>query len=415
MKRPFILLFLLLLLSTTWGARPPAAHSQTSPPTPHLVQPGDTWTALAARYGVDASTLQAMPPMNRQRQPVIGTTLSLPAGVAERMGKLARTGGGGLLQTAVRTQTSPWSLVLGNDLRHPYRPSFYAPLFIPGGSEPPRDLPPGFHSLELSQIPARPGQALAFRAQSSRPLTITATLANQPVATFQNGRYLLGLTGTGAFFGKGAPDFTIEVDHTYLWSQPWLFVDNTWEFQQLTLTGEAAEIDQQSIEEERRRLFQIWSQITPQPQWRAPFTLPISDYLGISSRYGARRSYNGGPYRTYHEGVDFSAYGGTPVYAPAAGTVALAETLYVRGGAVILDHGLGIYSGYYHMSAVKVEAGQVVQPGQMLGEVGTSGLSTGNHLHWDLLVAETWVDASAWTEQNMACWILEGLGERCQQ
>lgn len=90
----------------------------------------------------------------------------------------------------------------------------------------------------------------------------------------------------------------------------------------------------------------------------------------MSANYGARRSYNGGPYPTYHEGVDFSAYAGTPVMAPAAGTVALAEPLTVRGGAVILDHGLGVYTGYYHLSAIHATVGQQVQPGDVLGEAG---------------------------------------------
>jgi murein DD-endopeptidase MepM/ murein hydrolase activator NlpD len=64
--------------------------------------------------------------------------------------------------------------------------------------------------------------------------------------------------------------------------------------------------------------------------WQGPFQLPIADYLAISATYGGRRSYNGGPYRTYHEGVDFSAYRGTPVYAPAGGKVVLAEQLFSR-------------------------------------------------------------------------------------
>ena len=80
-----------------------------------------------------------------------------------------------------------------------------------------------------------------------------------------------------------------------------------------------------------------------------------------------------------------------------------------------LDHGLGIYTGYYHMSSVAVTRGEVVQPGRLLGEVGTTGLSTGNHLHWDLLVNATWVDAAAWLEQDTACWVLAGLGQSCEE
>ena len=68
------------------------------------------------------------------------------------------------------------------------------------------------------------------------------------------------------------------------------------------------------------------------------------------------------------------------------------------------------------MSKISVmEAGTAVSPGYPLGAVGTTGLSTGNHLHWDLLVGTTWVDAAAWLEQDMGCWILTGLGQGCDE
>ena len=226
---------------------------------------------------------------------------------------------------------------------------------------------------------------------------------------------LIGLTGTGAFFGTHQSVLRIQVGNAPPWEQPWQFRDPAnWAYQELTLTGTAAQIDQQSIEEERARLFEIWEKNSGAAQWHAPFQLPINNFLTISSTFGARRSYNGGPYRTYHEGVDFAAYGGTPVLAPAGGTVVVAEFLYVRGGAVIIDHGLGIYTGFYHLSSLAVVPGDVVTPGQIIGEVGTTGLSTGNHLHWDLLVDGVWVDAQAWLAQGMDCWILAGLNQPCE-
>jgi murein DD-endopeptidase MepM/ murein hydrolase activator NlpD len=199
-----------------------------------------------------------------------------------------------------------------------------------------------------------------------------------------------------------------------LWTQPWLVTPGQWTFEQITYTGQAATIDAETIRQERERLAAIWGQFTAQPYWSADFAEPLRDYLGYSSLYGARRSYGGGPYDRYHEGLDFSAYGGTTVHAPAAGHVVLAEQLAARGGAVIIDHGLGVFSGYYHLSEVLVPAGQMVAPGDQLGRVGSTGLSTGNHLHWDLLVGGIWVDPAAWREGRMACWLLEGLGLPCE-
>lgn len=379
-----------------------------------VVQPGDTWQALAWRYKVEEETLRAAyPHPNPLRQPVIGDAIQIPAAGEERNGQLFRSGAGGLLQLAVRTDQNPWALALANEIEHPHRPLFWRPIFVDRGDTPPRDLPAGFTSLELSQVPAQPGRALAFRGMARGVSSLTARLGSLPFNGIVNGRRVVGIGGTGAFFRPGAPELSIAPEGAPAWTQPWRFVDDVWDYDQVTLTGEAAEIDQEAIAAERARLFQVWSQVTPEPQWTGPFELPIFNYLRVSSNYGARRSYNGGPYASYHEGVDFSAYEGTPVYASAAGTVVVAERLYVRGGAVIVDHGLGVYSGYYHMSAVHAEVGQQIEPGDLVGEVGTTGLSSGNHLHWDLLTAATWVDAAAWREDRMGCWILEGWGRPC--
>lgn len=390
-----------------------AAQDPVIPPQTILVQPGDTWAAVALRFNVEAADLQILNPhMNRRRQPAIGRSITLPAHADSRSGLLVRTGEGGLVQTAAAHSQSPWAIAALNGLASPYRPTFQRPLYIPADGLI-LDFPAGMTSIELSMMPAAAGHALGMRGATQTEQTITAELDGLPIAIATAGARFAGVVGTGAFYAGGEPELVIRVGDNPPWSQPWAFDPREWEYQELTLTGEAAQIDQQARDEERARLRQLWTQITPEPLWDAAFQTPVADFLQVSANYGARRSYNGGPYLTYHEGVDFSAYGGTPVLAPAAGTVVLAEPLYVRGGAVIIDHGLGIFSGYYHLSAVHATAGQQVRPGDLLGEVGTTGLSTGNHLHWDLLVNGIWVDAAAWQEQNLACWLLDGLGKSC--
>ncbi|WP_420644595.1 peptidoglycan DD-metalloendopeptidase family protein [Candidatus Leptofilum sp.] len=403
-----------LLCLFTLGLTQTLTQAQPNNAFPLLVQSGDNWAALAVRFQTDEALLRQLNPHpNPQRQPTIGTELILPETAVPQTGSLIRPFGT-LLATAAQHQTSPWLLALRNNHTSPHRPALHQLLFIPNSTTTPRDLPAGFTSLELSQTVGKPGQAVGLRAVLDSEQPVTAVLGNNEIGVFANGRFLVGLTGTGAFFGTQQPSLQIQVASAPLWEQPWQFRDSdSWTFQQLTLTGTAAQIDQQSIAEERERLFAIWEKDSDTPQWNTPFQLPIDNFLEISSDYGARRSYNGGPYRTYHEGVDFAAYGGTPVLAPAGGTAVVAEFLYVRGGAVIIDHGLGIYSGYYHLSSIAIAPGDVVTPGQLLGEVGTTGLSTGNHLHWDLLVDAIWVDAQAWIEQGMSCWILAGLNGAC--
>lgn len=413
-RKPFLLFVAVAVAALFTGA----VHAQDSGDPPlaeHVVLPGDTWAALALRYGVSQETLrQTNWHPNPARNPVIGDKLTLPPVIEEeRMGRLYRGYDGGLLGLALTYNLDMWELAAAIGLKHPNRPLHGQALFLPSGDSPPRDLPAGFQSLELSAVPAQPGWPLAFRAMGDPAGDITAHLGTAQFDSFVNTPHLVGVGGTGAFFEPGAPELTVIVGDTHLWAQPWRVITGTWEFDQITLTGEAAAIDQEAIAAERERMFQIWTQVTPQPLWRASFRRPIEDFLQISSTYGARRSYNGGPYSSYHEGVDFSAYAGTPVFASGDGVVVLAEQLYVRGGAVVIDHGLGIYSGYYHMSEVHAVPGQTISAGDIVGEVGSEGLSSGNHLHWDLLVAATWVDASAWHERDLACWILEGWGTPC--
>jgi murein DD-endopeptidase MepM/ murein hydrolase activator NlpD len=415
-----LLLVLMWLSSLSWlaGAQSPQPYlndrlSQVA--TTHLVEPGDTWASLTLRYGVPVADLQAAAGhLNSRREPAIGATLPLPPYGAETRGALLRMNEGGLLATAVQSGTSPWQLALANGLPSPYQPGLWRPLLLPG-DQPVRELPGGVAAIALTPEAPVPGQALAghFRLRDGE-VRLAVALDGLPWAVTVQDDNAVAVGGTGAFAAPGQPELSVQAGTQPVWRQPWVVADRDWVFQQLTLTGDAAAIDQASIQAERERLAGLWSQVTPAAQWNAPFRLPIADYLEVSADYGARRSYNGGPYRSYHEGTDFSAYAGTPVTAPAAGTVVLAEPLFVRGGAVIVDHGLGIFTGYYHLSSVLATPGQRVEPGDILGEVGTTGLSTGNHLHWDLIVNSTWVDAMRWLEADTACWLLDVLGSACQ-
>ena len=102
----------------------------------------------------------------------------------------------------------------------------------------------------------------------------------------------------------------------------------------------------------------------------------------ISGVYGSQRIYNGTP-KSPHYGVDVAVPTGTPVHAPTAGVVTLAEPdLFYSGGTVILDHGYGLSSSFLHMSKVHVVVGQEIRTGDLIGEVGATGRATGPHLDW---------------------------------
>jgi murein DD-endopeptidase MepM/ murein hydrolase activator NlpD len=145
------------------------------------------------------------------------------------------------------------------------------------------------------------------------------------------------------------------------------------------------------IASEAKRLAALFTQTTPRA-WRGTFELPVPGTA--TSSFGRLTVLNGEP-RGRHQGADFRAGTGTPVVAPNAGRVVMAEDLYFSGNTVVIDHGLGMFSLLAHLSRIDVTAGTEVSRRQMLGLSGATGRVTGPHLHWALRLSEFSVDPLA--------------------
>src|SRR5262249_32668006 len=143
--------------------------------------------------------------------------------------------------------------------------------------------------------------------------------------------------------------------------------------------------------EETQKLRAIFSTVTPERLWEGAFRVPL-DGVTTGGNFGRRRVLNGQP-GSPHSGVDFPAPAGTPVHAAQAGRVVLAEPLFFSDNTVLIDHGLGIYTFYGHLSAMSVQPGEAVEAGTVLGKVGATGRVTGPHLHWGLTVDRERVNA----------------------
>jgi len=153
-------------------------------------------------------------------------------------------------------------------------------------------------------------------------------------------------------------------------------------------------LDPEVLVQEERYLAGVFGQVTWPPRWTGGFRRPVTG--PISSAFGSRRSYAGGVLSAPHLGVDLAVPAGTPVIAAADGRGALAEGLRVRGNAGVIDHGLGVYTAYYHLSQIRVQPGQEVRAGDLLGLAGSTGLATGPHLHWELRVFGVPADPLGW-------------------
>ena len=137
-------------------------------------------------------------------------------------------------------------------------------------------------------------------------------------------------------------------------------------------------------DEERQRLREIFDRVTPERLWNGKFRVPL-DGVTSGSNFGKRRILNGNP-GSPHGGADLPGATGTPVHAAQRGRVVLADELFFAGNTVVVDHGLGVYTFYGHLSEISARVGDILEAGDVLGKVGATGRVTGPHLHWGLTV-----------------------------
>jgi murein DD-endopeptidase MepM/ murein hydrolase activator NlpD len=134
----------------------------------------------------------------------------------------------------------------------------------------------------------------------------------------------------------------------------------------------------------------IYETMTPERYWSEAFQVPVRGATD-GRNFGHRRVFNGQP-RAPHSGADLRARAGTAIYAANRGRVVLAKDLFYSGNAVFIDHGLGVYTTYLHLSRIDVALGDIVELGQQLGLAGATGRVTGPHLHWGVRILDARVD-----------------------
>lgn len=140
---------------------------------------------------------------------------------------------------------------------------------------------------------------------------------------------------------------------------------------------------------EAREITDIHGTISGEALWSGTFVVPIAG--GTGSNFGKRRVFNGES-RNPHNGADLKAATGTPIRSTNRGRVVLAKELFYTGNTVIVDHGLGIYTLYAHLSRIDVKKDAIVERGQLVGLAGATGRVTGPHLHWGARVQGARVD-----------------------
>ena len=165
--------------------------------------------------------------------------------------------------------------------------------------------------------------------------------------------------------------------------------------QSLTLPENMVTLDRDTLRRVRKEsaeFSKLWDIHTPKRYWHGNFVRPVPGRL--STPFGLGRILNGEP-RSPHSGVDLRAKVGEPVRAANHGRIVLVGDFFFHGKAVVIDHGWGLYSMYFHLSRVNVSKGDLVGRSYVIGLAGSTGRATGPHLHWGVRLGGARVDPFA--------------------
>jgi len=314
-----------------------------------------------------------------------------------------------LLEASVLADIDPSNLISLNNL-----PGSWAALpgdILYSASESktetgPNGMPSAFEDVSVSPVVMKQGGTVVITIKSAAGVTLGGTLVDKPLHFFptEDGKQV-ALQGIYAFLSPGSYPLILEAtlpDGTKQSFQQMVFVQTGY-YPSESLVVPPSMIDPTVTVPELTELTALVAPASSQKYWSDIFKSPASlfpDGMCFSSRFGNIRSYNGGPFDSFHTGLDFCGGTGLQITAPADGVVIFAGPLTVRGNATIIDHGWGIYSGIWHQSEIKVKVGQTVKAGDAIGIVGGTGRVTGPHLHWEVWVNGIQVDPMDWLENK---------------
>ena len=372
----------------------------------HVVQPGETLSTIATRYNSTLDSLSTLNYIANSNSLYVGENIQVAQGAT---GSLPYE-----LVSLRRVQPGDYWFALAAEYQIPAARlaeinglDMYAPLqvgqalIIPDTDSAGRfvNLPLPMTDFQLSPLPATQGQTLSAAVITGGNSQVTGRILDRDIQFTQDGNTHHAMIGLHAFTTPGI--YALQMQITDEAGRQSSYEARVY-VQDGSYTQEVIEIpeDRQNllatevVQAELDRVSAVMSGFTSERFFGGLMSLPSTG--PVTSRFGTRRSYNGSGYDTFHGGTDFGGAPGSLVLAAAAGTVVLAEPLNVRGNAIIIDHGWGVYTGYWHLTQIYVANGQLVQRGDPIGTLGSTGLVTGAHLHWEMWVGGVQVDPLQW-------------------
>jgi murein DD-endopeptidase MepM/ murein hydrolase activator NlpD len=404
---------------------PGSGVTPSEQPVSHVVQAGETLRSIAELYNLSVDVLAAQNNITHPNTIYVGQVLKISGEVTPNptveppLAPADASSSNSLIhlvqpgETLYRIATSYGlsvnDLARANNITDPTIIYAGQQLIIPG-VEPPQlalDLPSTITSLDLTPLILVEGQTGRMRLTTSVPMTITGTLLgrNIAVASEQGNTSHTILIGVPVFTEAGIGPLVLALadtagQNTDLTINIQVAAGNYGSEYINLLSGRSDLLDPSVEEPEQNLVSGIMSVFTPTRFWNGPMGLPAA--APIISPFGRKRAFNGGAFDHYHSGTDFGGAAGTPILAAAPGYVMFAGALDVRGNATIIDHGWGVFTGYWHQTVQSVHVGDFVTTGQVIGTIGSTGRVSGPHLHWELWVNGVPVDPMQWVQQSFS-------------
>jgi murein DD-endopeptidase MepM/ murein hydrolase activator NlpD len=241
-------------------------------------------------------------------------------------------------------------------------------------------------------IRAAQGEAFIFKLSPGKEVTaIKGSLLGREIPFFELEEGLYGaLIGIDMEDEAGTHQLRVEISksdgHALNKIYPIKVIPGKFKTEDLTVPKDMVDLDDESLKRvaiEKTKTIEILSKITTERLWMGDFIMPAEGRL--IENFGSRRRINGQA-RSPHNGIDISAPAGTEIHAGNDGIVVMVDDLFFAGKSVFIDHGLGAYTFYSHLSQINVSLGDKVRRGDLIGLVGMSGRATGPHLHWGMKI-----------------------------
>ncbi len=370
---------------------------------------GDTLRSLSRRTQVSDIQLKKLNRLISPTELYVGVSLIIPRQENQESlnTRLAALTGESLLELAVKQNSDPWTLATVNKLSGTWAAMPGDVLYSPirGGEGSATGLPSAFLSASIEPLPMVQGGTEVIRAQLQEGVSISGILVDKPLNFFQENGGQVALQGVHALLEPGVYPLRLEATLSdgsrQSFEQMALVTSGNYYSEELRVPPET--IDPAATEPENKTIFSITSPASADRLWNGIFSSPAVYPDQFTSRFGTRRTYHGiGTDLTvegFHTGLDFAGGDGLQIFAPAPGKIVFAAPLTVRGNATIIDHGWGVYSGFWHQSEILVNVGDMVEQGQVIGLVGGTGRVTGAHLHWEVWVNGVQVNPLSWLNQ----------------